>query len=674
MSRWASRRWDRLGYAAATGAGLGSLLFWVGYWFTFVRGDLQGPDFFSFYSGAKLFVLKGGSAVYDLALQKQYELKVIPHAPDQFVVLPYFHPPYYTLLIAPLAFLDYRGAYYAMAAFNVALAVVLIAILIRGSERIHGRAAIVSAALIGGFFPLFVTVLQGQSDLVVLVPLASAYLAWARGRMGWAGIFTGLALAKPQLLLLIPVLFVTRRAWRALAGFAGVIGVLAVVSIAGFGFGPVAGYVSAVGRWAIGGSLPTNGQIVYTDTAVYSLRNILEAVPGGGKAVALVVLILLLALVALSLSWRPDKPRLDFALAIAASLVLSPHQNVHDLALLVIPGFALADLALSGQLRWPRVAALVLVFAYAAINLTLALDLWSAAVGALAIAAYLTVERMAVRPDPIPLGDLRWSGPRPHRVIVLPAYRAAKTLVEVVGDIPAGHADSILLVDDASKDATVSVAMALRLDVIRHQRNLGYGGNQKTCYRHALSMGADVVVMLHPDGQYDPAIIPNLCRVIEEGEADIVLGSRWLGLDPAKAGMPWWKRLGNRFLTGAENRVLGLHLSEYHTGYRAYSRRFLEAIPFLENSNDFVFDTQVLIQAATFGFKIGEVPAIGKYHADASSVSFRTSTVYGLETLAALLRYVIHRAGFPSPWLTPASDADKQALAVSQVDNHGNVQ
>ncbi len=483
MSRWASRRWDRLGYAAATGAGLGSLLFWVGYWFTFVRGDLQGPDFFSFYSGAKLFVLKGGSAVYDLALQKQYELQVIPHAPDQFVVLPYFHPPYYTLLIAPLAFLDYRGAYYAMAAFNVALAVVLIAILVRGSERIHGRAAIVSAALIGGFFPLFVTVLQGQSDLVVLVPLASAYLAWARGRMGWAGIFTGLALAKPQLLLLIPVLFVTRRAWRAVAGFAGVIGALAVVSIAGFGFGPVAGYVSAVGRWAIGGSLPTNGQIVYTDTAVYSLRNILEAVPGGGKAVALVVLILLLALVALSLSWRPDKPRLDFALAIAASLVLSPHQNVHDLALLVIPGFALADLALSGQLRWPRVAALVLVFAYAAINLTLALDLWSAAVGALAIAAYLTVERMAVRPDPIPLGDLRWSGPRPHRVIVLPAYRAAKTLVEVVGDIPAGHADSILLVDDASKDATVSVATALRLDVIRHQRNLGYGGNQKTSPR-----------------------------------------------------------------------------------------------------------------------------------------------------------------------------------------------
>jgi GT2 family glycosyltransferase len=663
-----------MGYAAATGAGLGSLLFWVGYWFTFVRGNLQGPDFFSFYSGARLFVLKGGSAVYDLALQKQFELQVIPHPPDQFVVLPYFHPPYYTLLIAPLAFLDYRAAYYAMAALNLVLAAVLIVLLVRGSEFIHGRAALVAAPLIAGFFPLFVTILQGQSDLVVLVPLAAAYTAWARGRIGWAGIFTGLALAKPQLLLLVPVLFITRRAWRALAGFAAVIAGLGIVSIAGFGLGPVLGYVNAVGRWAIGGTLPTNGQIVYTDTAVYSLRNVLEAVPGGGKGVALAILILLLALVALSLSWRPDKPRLDFALAIAASLVLSPHQNVHDLALLVIPGFALADLALADQLRWPRAAALILVLAYAAINLTLALDLWSAAAGAFAIAAYLTVERMAVRPDPIPLGELRWSGPKPRRVIVLPAYRAAKTLGEVVGDIPAGHADRILLVDDASADATVSVATALHLDVIRHQRNLGYGGNQKTCYRHALDMGADVVVMLHPDGQYDPAIIPNLCRVIEEGEADIVLGSRWLGLDPAKAGMPWWKRLGNRFLTGAENRVLGLDLSEYHTGYRAYSRRFLEAIPFLQNSNDFVFDTQVLIQAATFGFKIGEVPAIGKYHADASSTSFVTSTVYGLETLAALVRYVIHRAGFPSPWLTPSSDADKQALAIGQVAHHSNVQ
>jgi len=663
----------RLGYAAAAGAGIGSFLFWTVYWFSFVRGNLRGPDFFNFYAAAKLFVTNGGSAVYDIAMQRQVELQITGADPSRFIVLPYFHPPYYTLLIAPLAYLDYRNAYYVMAAFNAFLVAALVAILVKSSLRLQGRGWMVAAAMIAGFFPLFVTVLQGQSDLVVLVPLAGAYAAWAKGRYGMAGALSALALSKPQLLLLIPILFLARRSWRALASFAGVLLALGGISVAGFGFGPVITYLTSVGTWAITGHLPNTGQLVYTDPAVYSLRNILEAVPGGGKVVAFVILVLLLALVALSLSWRPDKPRLDFALAIAASLVLSPHQNVHDLALLVIPGFALADLALAGQLRWPHVAVAVLFFAYAAIDLTLAINFWSAAVGALAVAGYLTVERMAVRPDPIPLGELQWSGPRPRRVIVLPAYRAAKTLVEVVGDIPQGSADRILLVDDASADATVSVATALRLDVIRHQRNLGYGGNQKTCYRQALAMGADVVVMLHPDGQYDPALVPNLCRVIESGEADIVLGSRWLGLDPAKAGMPWWKRLGNRFLTASENRVLGLKLSEYHTGYRAYSRRFLVAIPFLENSNDFVFDTQVLVQAATFGFKIGEVPAIGRYHADASSTSFKTSTIYGLKTLGALVRYVLHRAGFRSRWLTPASDADKQALAVSQVAHHSQV-
>jgi hypothetical protein len=673
MTRRPATRWKSLGFAAAAGAGIGSFLAWAGLWIGILRGDLRGPDFFSFYSAVKLYAERGGSAVYDLVLQRQMQIQVTSQPPDRFIVLPYFHPPYYTLLIAPLSYLTYRQAYIAMAAVNVMLAAVLVVLLVRSSQHIHGRAAVVAAALIAGFFPLFVTILQGQSDLVVLLPLAAAYVAWSRGRHGWAGIFSALALAKPQLLLLIPVLFVARRAWRALAGFAGVVAALGVVSMAGFGFDPVIGYLKAVGAWAIGGSLPTGGQLVYTDTAVYSLRNILQALPGGGTA-ALVIMLFLLALVALSLSWRPDKPRLDFALAIAASMVLSPHQNVHDLALLVIPGFALADLALEGSLRWPRAAAAVLVISYAAVNLTLTISLWSAAVGAVALGAYLTLERLAVRPDPIPVGEFNAGGPRPHRVIVLPAYRAAKTLMEVVGDIPAGHADRILLVDDASADATVSVATALSLDVIRHKQNLGYGGNQKTCYRQALEMGADVVVMLHPDGQYDPAIIPNLCKVIEDGDADIVLGSRWLGLDPAKAGMPWWKRLGNRFLTGVENRVLGLHLSEYHTGYRAYSRRFLEAIPFLENSNDFVFDTQVLIQAATFGFKIGEVPAIGKYHEDASSVSFLTSTVYGLKTLAALSRYVVHRAGFPSAWLTLASNADKQPLAVGQVAHHGNVE
>ncbi|TMD37201.1 MAG: glycosyltransferase family 2 protein [Chloroflexi bacterium] len=663
----------RLGYAGAAGAGIGSLAFWTVYWFSFVRGSLRGPDFFNFYAAAKLFITGGGAAVYDIAQQRQVELQITGADPSRFIVLPYFHPPYYTLLIAPLAYLDYRSAYYVMAAVNVALVVALIAILVTTSLRVHGRGWLVASAMIGGFFPLFVTVLQGQSDLVVLVPLAGAYASWARGRYAMAGALSALALAKPQLLLLIPILFIARRAWRALAAFAGVLLALGVISLVGLGFGPVMTYIGTVGSWALTGRIPSTEQLIYTDPAVYSLRALLDAIPGGGQILAPVILLFLLALAALSLSWRPNRPRLDFALAIAVSLVLSPHQNVHDLALLVIPGFALADLALAGQLRWPHVAVAVLFFAYAAIDLTLTINFWSAAIGAFAVAGYLVVERMAVRPDPIPLGELQWSGPRPRRVIVLPAYRAAKTLVEVVGDIPPGHADRILLVDDASADATVSVATALRLDVIRHRRNLGYGGNQKTCYRQALAMGADVVVMLHPDGQYDPAIIPNLCRVIESGEADIVLGSRWLGLDPAKAGMPWWKMIGNRFLTASENRVLGMKLSEYHTGYRAYSRRFLQAIPFLENSNDFVFDTQVLIQAATFGFKIGEVPAIGRYHADASSVSFKTSTVYGLETLGALLRYVLHRAGFPCSWLTPASDTDEKALAISQVAHDSQV-
>ena len=674
MRRWAARSWRRFAFTGAAGAGIGCFLAWAANWYVFITGNLRGPDFFSFYAAAQIYVQRGGGAVYDILVQKQYELAITHDSPDRFIVLPYFHPPYYTLLIAPFASLDYRDAYYAMTALNVVLAIALITILVRGSESVHGRAIIVAAALIAGFLPLFVTVLQGQSDLVVLVPLAGAYVAWAKGRTGWAGVLSALALSKPQLLLLIPVLFIARRSWRALAGFAATIVALGGVSLIGFGWGATLDYVNSVGSWAIGGTLPTKGQAVYTDTAVYSLRHVIEILPGGGKVVAFLVLLLLLALVAVSLSWRPDVPRLDFALAVAASLVLSPHQNVHDLALMIIPGFALADLAHAGRLRWPAQAALVLALAYAAINFSLAFTLWLAAAGAFAVAAFLALERMAVRPDPVPMSELRMHGPRPHRVIVLPAYRAAKTLAEVVGQIPQGHADRILLVDDASADATVSVATALQLDVIRHKRNLGYGGNQKTCYRVALQMGADVVVMLHPDGQYDPAIIPNLCSVIEAGDADIVLGSRWLGIDPAKAGMPWWKRIGNRFLTQTENRILGLRLSEYHTGYRAYSRRFLETIPFLENSDDFVFDTQVLIQAATFGFKIGEVPAIGRYHEDASSVSFRTSTVYGLKTLAALCTYVAHRMGFPSRWLVPVSNPNEEPLAVGQVAHHRQVQ
>ena len=265
-------------------------------------------------------------------------------------------------------------------------------------------------------------------------------------------------------------------------------------------------------------------------------------------------------------------------------------------------------------------------------------------------------------PDPLALGEMAGRRERARRVVVLPAYHAERTLRQVVEEIPAGEVDRILLVDDASGDRTAELALELGIDVIKHPRNLGYGGNQKTCYANALLMGAEVVVMLHPDAQYDPALIPVMCAAIEEGRGDLVLGSRWLGLDPAEAGMPWWKRLGNRFLTGAENLVLSQNLSEYHTGYRAYSRRFLETIPFAANSDDFVFDSQVLIQAAAFRFRIAEVPAVGRYFEGMSSIGLRRSVVYGLKTLGALFRYLLHRAGLPARWLKPTVGA---APAVS---------
>ena len=258
------------------------------------------------------------------------------------------------------------------------------------------------------------------------------------------------------------------------------------------------------------------------------------------------------------------------------------------------------------------------------------------------------------------------SGGRGRRVVVLPAYLAEKTLRDVVVRIPSGEVDHILLVDDASKDRTAELAVGLGIDVIKHPKNLGYGANQKTCYENALLLGADVVVMLHPDGQYDPGLVPALCRAVETGQGDLVLGSRWLGLDPAASGMPKWKRLGNRFLTWTENRVLGLRLSEYHTGYRAYSRRFLQTIPYAENSNDFVFDAQVLIQAASFGLKVAEIPAVGRYFDDASSIGLRTSIVYGLKTLASLGTFFGHRLGMPCRWLTarrPAAAIDERRAA-----------
>jgi glycosyltransferase involved in cell wall biosynthesis len=234
-------------------------------------------------------------------------------------------------------------------------------------------------------------------------------------------------------------------------------------------------------------------------------------------------------------------------------------------------------------------------------------------------------------------------------IVVMPAYNAASTLQSTLADIPDTVADGIILVDDASSDDTVQLARSLNIQVIAHPHNAGYGANQKTCYMEALRQGADIVVMLHPDGQYDPKVLGEMVAKIREGKVEVVLGSRFLAKGgPRAGGMPWWKRFSNRFLTGCENFVLRQRLSEYHTGYRAYSRRFLETVPFLRNSNDFVFDTQILIQAAHFKFNVGEIPVTTKYFAEASSVNFRVSTVYGLKTVGALARYILHLVGMRS--------------------------
>jgi len=230
-------------------------------------------------------------------------------------------------------------------------------------------------------------------------------------------------------------------------------------------------------------------------------------------------------------------------------------------------------------------------------------------------------------------------------VIVMPAYNAARTIADTVRAIPKGFYDEIVVVDDHSRDDTREKAQALNLKVIRHPHNVGYGGNQKTCYMEALRTGATIVVMLHPDGQYDPAIIPEMIRPIQEGRADMVLGSRMLTPGAARrGGMPLWKRIANRFLTTTENLAMGRNFAECHTGYRAYSRNFLETVPFLRNSNGFVFDTEVIFQAVQFQLPVAEVPVESRYFEDASSVGFRQGVVYGLGTLWTALRFVLHRA------------------------------
>jgi glycosyltransferase involved in cell wall biosynthesis len=234
-------------------------------------------------------------------------------------------------------------------------------------------------------------------------------------------------------------------------------------------------------------------------------------------------------------------------------------------------------------------------------------------------------------------------------VVVMPAYRAARTLRATYDAVPRDVVDEVILTDDASDDATAAVSRELGIRTVVHDRNLGYGANQKTCYREALARGADVVVMLHPDYQYEPRLVTAMASMVTSGVYDLVLGSRILGGRARAGGMPAWKYVSNRLLTLGQNAALGSKLSEFHTGFRAYSRKALTSIPLLANSDDFVFDNQVLAQAIAKGLAIGEISCPTSYHADASSIGFARSATYGLGVVRTSLAFVAWRLGLARP-------------------------
>lgn len=228
-------------------------------------------------------------------------------------------------------------------------------------------------------------------------------------------------------------------------------------------------------------------------------------------------------------------------------------------------------------------------------------------------------------------------------VVVMPAYNAERTLRKTYDDIPKDVVDDILLTDDHSSDRTVQIAKELNLKTFVHDKNLGYGGNQKTCYREAMKLGADVVIMLHPDYQYPPALITPMAGLITSGMFDVVLGSRILGNKALKGGMPLYKYVSNRMLTLLENNIIGEKLSEYHTGYRAFSREVLANLPVMENSDDFLFDNQMLLQAFYFGYRVGEITCPSSYTKESSSINFRRSVVYGFGVLGTAAQYALRK-------------------------------
>lgn len=249
-----------------------------------------------------------------------------------------------------------------------------------------------------------------------------------------------------------------------------------------------------------------------------------------------------------------------------------------------------------------------------------------------------TAAHVEARPDAV-------AARHPRVFVVMPAYNAGRTLQMTYMELPHDRVDTVILVDDGSSDDTIAIAKALNLKIFMHNRNYGYGANQKTCYAEALRAGADVVVMVHPDYQYDPRLLPEIIRPLEQGEADVVLGSRLKSGSAWRDGMPWWKYVANRFLTGVENAVFGLKLSEYHTGYRAYTRQVLEGVNFTFNSDKFIFDQEIIAQIVASGFRIAEVAVPTRYFPEASSAGFLASCRYGVGILWLMVRYLAHQRG-----------------------------
>lgn len=230
-------------------------------------------------------------------------------------------------------------------------------------------------------------------------------------------------------------------------------------------------------------------------------------------------------------------------------------------------------------------------------------------------------------------------------VVVMPAYNSEKTLMMTYNDLPHKYVDEVILVDDASMDDTQTLARKLGLRTIVHERNKGYGGNQKTCYRVAMEYGADIVVMVHPDYQYSPRLVMALASMVCSGHYDVALASRILGGDALKGGMPLYKYLANRVLTFIENLMIGIKLSEYHTGFRAFRSEVLETLPLEQNSDDFIFDNEFIVQAVYYGFKIGEISCPTRYFEDASSINFKRSVKYGFGVLLTSMKYILQKYG-----------------------------